>query len=412
MTKRLLNPFRHLCASDIRGVAQLATKATTSVTRIAEGVHQSVWDTIGVPGGKEPGQTRGITSLSYKSVYAVTRLLGAGVDSALTRLEPLFKSYGGSGTPEREIILAALNGFIGDRLNRNSNPLATSMSLHYQNQELSCQTPLSVSDAKNKVLLLVHGLCMNDQQWQTRNQEETFDHGAIVASKLNYSPVYLRYNTGLHISLNGRELSLRLERLFKHWPMPVQELAVIGYSMGGLLIRSALHYARQESLTWPNCLKNIIFLGSPHHGVPMARASNWLDHILGTTPYTRPFVRLGQLRSEGMMDLRHGNLVDEDWQNHELYEKTPDSRQVILLPAGVACHTIAATTGDGNSVLAERLIGDGLVPLNSALGVHDDIEKSLMFEPASQKIIYGVNHLQLLSNPCAAAQMIEWLSPS
>ena len=194
---------------------------------------------------------------------------------------------------------------------------------------------------------------------------------------MTHSPVHVRYNSGLHTSQNGRELSAQLEQLVTHWPAPIEDLSVVAHSMGGLLIRSALHYAEEETLRWPGHLKNIVSLGTPHHGAPLERVGNWVDVVLGSTPYTRPFSMLGQLRSPGITDLRHGYVLDEDWQGHDRFHRRADDRQVVPLPEGVTCCAIAATTAARRKALADRLIGDGLVPLRSALGQHSDAKRDL-----------------------------------
>jgi pimeloyl-ACP methyl ester carboxylesterase len=410
-SKKLL---KHLRTSDIRGIAQLATQATAGATHIAEGVHQSVWNAVGVPRGAVPGQTRGITGLVYKSVRGVTHLLGKGVDKVLARLQPLFESAEAAkpGTPLREAVLAALNGVMGDRLLASNNPLATPMTLRYRGEALNWQALPPMPEATGKVLLLIHGLCTNDLQWHAQRNGQVVDHGEALASALGYTPVYVRYNSGLHTSQSGREMSARLEQLVAHWPTPIEELTVVAHSMGGLLIRSAFHCAKQEALRWPGHLKNIVFLGTPHHGAPLERAGNWVDAILGSTPYTAPFAKLGQLRSAGITDLRYGNVLDEDWHGHDRFHRKPDSRRVVPLPEGVACYTVAATTAARRSALANRLIGDGLVPLHSALGQHDDAQRTLAFAKESQWIAYRMNHMELLSSPEVTQQMVQWLTPA
>ncbi len=398
--------------SDLRGVAQLATQATAGVTRIVEGVHRSVWDTLGIPGGKVPGRTRGITGLVYGSVHGVTQLAGQGVDTVLAGLQFLLESTEDAeiATPRREAILAALNGVMGDRLVASGNPFATPMTLRYRGEALSWQAPSPMPEASGKVLVLIHGLCVNDLQRRPRDGEDAVDHGEALASALGYTPVYLRYNSGLHTSRNGRELSAHLERLIAHWPVPIEELTVVAYSMGGLLIRGACHYARQEALRWPGRLKNIVFLGTPHHGAPLERIGNWVDVILGSMPYTAPFARLGQLRSAGITDLRYGHVLDDDWHGHDRFRRRPDHRQVVPLPEGVACYTVAATTAARRGVLANHLIGDGLVPLNSALGQHHETRRDLGFGEESQWIAYRMNHMELLSRPEVTRQMVLWLT--
>jgi hypothetical protein len=158
-------------------------------------------------------------------------------------------------------------------------------------------------------------------------------------------------------------------------------------------------------------LKNIIFLGTPHHGAPLERAGNWVDVLLGSTPYSKPFAKLAQLRSCGITDLRYGHVADEDWQGHDRFRKQADSRQSLPLPENVACFTIAATTAAQRSLLAERLIGDGLVPLPSALGQHADAKHRLKFAKNSQWTAYKTNHMQLLSSPQVTRQMVAWLRP-
>jgi pimeloyl-ACP methyl ester carboxylesterase len=286
------------------------------------------------------------------------------------------------------------------------------MTLRYQGQALNWQGLPTMPAATGKVLLLIHGLCMNDLQWQTRQQDRTVDHGAALASALGYTPVYLRYNTGLHTSQNGRELSRQLEQLVAHWPTAIEELTVLAHSMGGLLTRSAFHYARQEGLRWTGHLKNIVFLGTPHHGAPLERAGNWIDLILGATPYSRPFAKLGQLRSAGITDLRYGHVLDVDWQGHDRFQRQPDRRLPVPLPEGVSCYAVAATTAARRSLLVDRLTGDGLVPLHSALGQHGDPERTLLFAKSAQWIAYRTNHMALLGSPDVTRQLQLWLTPS
>lgn len=414
-------PLDHLRASDLRAVAQLATQATLGVTTIVEGVHQAVLQTMGASGTAE-GKTRGITGLVYRAVHGVTGLVGQGLEAAFTQLEPVLESLVDTPpeTPEREAVLAALNGVMGDRLAAAANPLATVMTLRYQGQALNLQAPLPIPKASGKVLLLLHGLCMNDLQWspstpltepEKSDATAPSDHAAVLAAELGYTPVYLRYNTGLHTSQNGHQLANLLEQLLDQWPVSVQELSVLVHSMGGLVIRSAVYSARLGALRWPDRLKNIVFLGTPHHGAPLERAGNWVDIILNSTPYSRPFAKLGQLRSAGITDLRWGNVLDADWQHKDRFQRTPDLRQALQLPHGIACFTVAATAAAQRSPLADRLIGDGLVPLPSALGQHEDPRRYLMFAAAEQTIVYNTHHMELLNSPEVTRQLVAWLAP-
>jgi hypothetical protein len=410
-------PLRHLRSSDFRALAQLATHAALGVTRIVEGVHQSVWGTLGASGGKAPGQTGGVTGLVYKSINAVTQLLGSGVESLLATLQPLLEStssdVGSRASPQREAVLAALNGVMGDRLAASNNPLAIAMSMRCQGQVLNWPLAAPIPEARGKVLLLIHGLCMNELQWRVKNAPpqhgKNVDHGQLLAAALGYTPVYLRYNTGLHTSQNGRLLAAQLQQLAEHWPVPIDEISVLAHSMGGLVIRSAVHYANESRFAWVDRLRKIIFLGTPHHGAPLERVGNRIDSLLGSTPYSAPFARLGHLRSAGITDLRYGHVLDEDWHGHDRFQARADSRHFLALPQGVACFTVAATTAARRSRLADQLIGDGLVPVPSALGQHHDARRTLAFPKSSQFIAYRTLHIGLLSSPEVSHKLLHWL---
>jgi hypothetical protein len=164
-------------------------------------------------------------------------------------------------------------------------------------------------------------------------------------------------------------------------------------------------------LRWPGKLRNVVFLGTPHHGAPLERAGNWLDILLGSTPYTAPLAQLGKLRSTGVTDLRYGLLLDGDWQGRDRFERAHDQRQPVPLPEGIACYCVAATLAARRSTLSDRLIGDGLVPLRSALGQHDEGQRCLVFAKDSQWTAFRTGHMELLSRPEVTRQLLHWLTP-
>jgi len=409
-------PTKHLRPSDLRAAAALATQATHGIAGMTEAVHQSVLGAMGAQAAA-PGRTRGLTGYVYRAVHGVTALLGKGMQSGFARLEPLLETLVDAppDTPQREAVLAALNGVLGDRLADDHNPLATPMTLRAQRRTLSLRPGMTVDGATDKIMLFTHGLCMNDLQWQQRPGPDGApgsDPWQALAVPLGYTPVYLRYNSGRHISQNGRELAALLAQLLQHWPVAVRELTVVAHSMGGLVVRSAVDIAQGQAQHWPSRLKNIFFLGTPHHGAPLERAGNGIDLLLGSSSFSAPLAKLGQLRSAGITDLRYGFTADADWLGRDRFRRQPDQRQPMPLPAGVACHAIAATTGTRRSLLAERLLGDGLVPLRSALGQHDDPARSLAFRPQDQAIAYRTSHIQLLSDPEVVRTVGAWLTRS
>jgi hypothetical protein len=131
--------------------------------------------------------------------------------------------------------------------------------------------------------------------------------------------------------------------------------------------------------------------------------------VLGATPYVAPFTRLGKLRSAGITDLRHGNLLDEDWVGRDRFARGADRRQPVPLPEGVRCFAAAASLSTPGGALADRVLGDGLVPLDSALGRHADPLRTLAFAQDRQWVGEGMGHLELLNRPEVYAQLKRWL---
>jgi pimeloyl-ACP methyl ester carboxylesterase len=361
----------------LRAAAKLVTQATIGVTNIAEGVHRSVKRTMFLEKKSETTATSGLTGLIYKSIRGTTGLVGTAIDKALLAIEPMLLQPNTAPIESNSYpaFLAALNGVMGDRLAADNNPLATTMSLRYSN------------DAQGeKVLLAIHGLCMNDLQWASMREGVEINHAEAVAKARGFTPIYLRYNTGKPIEENGAELSLKLEELISTWPTAIKEINVLVHSMGGLVIRSAAHHADQSAskLLWRKKLNRIAFLGTPHHGAPLEKAGHWIDLLLGSTPYSKPFVALTKLRSAGINNLRVG--LDHP------------------LPRNVALLAIAACTTAKRNKATDHISGDGLVSVNSALGT------DLGFRKEDTKVFFKMNHMQLLNRPEVAEPLITFFS--
>ena len=405
--------LRHVRPTDLPAAVDLATRATTDVIDITEGVHQAVRRTLGLPEGDRHGRTSGLPGLVYRGVRATTNLVGGGAAALITRLLPWLDDPASHPPPsrKREAVIAALNGVMGDRLRATGNALAQPMELRLADgQVLPIDQPealrAALAEARPRLLLLAHGLCMNEHAWQRGGQ----DLGQYLAAELDATPIYLRYNTGLHTSTNGRELAARLEQLAHAWPQPPERIALIGHSMGGLVLRSAQAYGAEAGHGWIAALRHLVFLATPHHGAPLERAGQGLHAVLSSTPWSAPFTRLRRLHSAGITDLRHGNVLDADWQGRGRFGPGEDRRTPLPLPPGVACYAVAATLARARSPLADRLTGDGLVPLRSALGEHDEPTRRLRFGKANQWIAWRTGHLELLARPALAERVRDWLS--
>jgi len=363
--------------ADLLGASRLALEAVAGVTDLVEAVHMNVLNkAIGTPAIRP---VAGVTSLVYRRVRGATRLVGGGLDAVLGRLAPALDA-----PPEwagREALVAALNGVLGDRLADSGNPLAIAMRLRVAG------TP------SPRIVLLAHGLCMNDLQWQ----RDGHDHGAMLAAERGYTPVYVHYNSGRHISDNGRDLASQLQALADGWPVPLEEIVIVAHSMGGLVARSACHSAAGEGHTWLALLRKMVFLGTPHHGAPLERGGNWVHLFTDISAYSAPFSRLAKIRSAGITDLRHGSLLEQDWAGHDRFAHGTPLPATVTPP--VPCLAIAATVARKPGVRGT----DGLVPLASARGEHADPGRALAFEAVT---VCQTNHMQLLSSPAVAELLL------
>lgn len=355
-------------AQQLRAATRLAVDATTGVTNLVEAMHAEI---ARLPLTPHREQTSGITGLVYRSVRGVTRLVGGRLDLALAALTPLL----GESNPDRaNAALAALNGVLGDHLEATTNPLATPMSLR----------PL-VDGATGPALVMLHGLCMNEAQWR----RDGADFPAALAAR-GYQPLGLRYNSGRPIWRNGAELAQLLDDV----PGPI---TLLGHSMGGLVIRSAIAQAGRRR--WLKRLRCVVTLGTPHHGAPLERGGQQLQQLLAISAYARPLALLAARRSAGIRDLRHGSLLEAD----------SGKASTQPLPAHVACYAVAATTARQPTGSPSRWLGDGLVPVASALGQHRSPARRLAFTDTG--LLTGLGQLGLQTDAAVLAQLKDWLTP-
>jgi hypothetical protein len=383
---------RHL--GDLLGVTRLAADGTAALAALVEHAHRDIRHgptAVAAPMGGVPG-------LVYRAVRGTADLVGRGLAAASrdARGAAPLHAPDGVAAARRDALLAALNGVAGDHLAATGNPLAISMRLLVGGRDAG-EAPLP---ANGRLLVLVHGLCLGPRQWRRRGH----DHGEALARDLGVAAVYLEYNTGLHVSTNGRAFADALEALLGRWPVPVEELTVVAHSMGGLVTRSACHAAAARGHRWPGALRRVVCLGTPHHGAPLERGGHRASTCLDALPYAAAYARMGRVRSAGITDLRHGNVLDADWAGADRFAPAGDRRTPAPLPAGVEWHAFAAEVGGHGGVLGAA-VGDGLVPVASALGDHPDPAFDLGLPADRRWLGRGMHHLELLDRPEVYAEL-------
>ena len=301
---------------------------------------------------------------------------------------------------------ASINGFWGDYITRRQNRLDLGMSFRHQGRRLSPTREAFASafpEASPKVCILVHGLATTEWLWSLSSDryygkpDVTF--GSRLRADLGFTPVYIRYNTGRHISENGRSLAALLTELLDAYPVPVEEIALIGHSMGGLVARSAGHYGRTHGEPWLERLRHVACIGSPHLGSPLEKGTNLLTWALRKLDAAGADVPAALLdaRSAGIKDLRYGYTVDEEWIGRDPDKVFADARRNVPLVDGVGYYFFAATiTRDLHHPIGQ-LLGDLLVRLPSASGQAPEPAKRIPFR--SGAVFTGMHHVHLANHP-------------
>jgi pimeloyl-ACP methyl ester carboxylesterase len=314
---------------------------------------------------------------------------------------------------------SALNGVIGDFLAARGNPLATRMSLRSAGVPLRLdrlELGQALPAATGKLCIFVHGLACSDSVWRpaARPAEAAtrapLDFGAELARELGYTSLDLRYNSGLHVSENGRELALLLSELVRVYPRSIDQIALVGHSMGGLVARSAAHYAQEQGAPWLARLTHVLSIGSPHFGAPLARAGHVVSSVVGLfdTAATQVSAKVLRARSAGIKDLSFGAVLDDDWLGRDAEASLFGAQQPCPFVPGVAYGYVAARFRPSGAGRFGELLGDLLVHLPSASGQHRDPARHMPFHMGH--VIEGAHHVALTTHPDVYRQLARFLT--
>lgn len=307
-------------------------------------------------------------------------------------------------TPKLHFLVGVLNGVLGDYLLKQHNPLGLAMVLYDHYGELQ------QGDLAGRVVIFVHGLCMSHADWSAHSFAGIGEK--LLAQRDNNTMLYLNYNTGRRISANGHSLTNVLQDLIQRNPR-ITSIDLIGHSMGGLVLRSALFYGKQNIQSWVYMVENLVCLGSPHHGAVLERFGYRLQERFRHFPVTKLISQLVNIRSNGILDLRYGSVRDDDWEDNDIrIGQIDDHRKPAPLPAHINTFLVAGTIEfEHKNHRPLKVIGDYLVSVKSALGEHPNPRFQLKLPESHKAIFYGLNHFEIQHHASVAEQIAKWFYP-
>jgi pimeloyl-ACP methyl ester carboxylesterase len=423
-------PGRKPSVAEIRGLKDLLVAALRGGATTIEELHASIARKPfrvleRVPVTRLPAAaTRvihdGIAGGVYGGLRGLTWLAGGAAGAALAPRAGMEPEPAEGIPPSRgwDLAIGALNGFVGDRLEREGNGLRMRMELLHRGRPVAREAGAAAAPAgvSGRLAVFVHGLAGSDRVWRFYAEEHYGDpdasYGSLLERDHGYTPLYLRYNSGRHISDNGRLLAERIEEAARAWPVPIEEIVLVGHSMGGLVARSACHYGRERGAGWVEAVRHLFCLGAPHLGAPLEKLGNVAGWVLEAFDVTRPLGRIVNGRSAGIKDLRFGYLVDEDWSGGDPDALLEDNRHDIPFLDSATHYFVAATVTRSPRHPLGLLIGDTLVRFPSAAGRARQPARHVPFRSEHGFHLGGTTHLRLLNHPVVYEQIRRWLAPS
>jgi triacylglycerol lipase len=374
-------------------------------------VHQAVASRIfratRVVGGRVPESLHdAVVTSVYGAISGVLRVSSGSVRALASH---------GVGRPIEDtrrgrLVVAAVNGLIGDELRMLDDPQAITMAVRVDGEDVPA-TPWPLAEAFRQAtshpVIFVHGLCENDESWSNAAKVHGTTYADRIVAETDGTPVMIRYNTGLHISENGKHLDELIQQLVAAWPVPVTRITLVGHSMGGLVARAATNHATAARGTWQHLVRDVVCLGTPHSGANLEKVAHLGSRLLRFWPESTPFSSILESRSAGIVDLRHGYITRDEWEGQDLTGQWGLDRIAAAPLPHAEYHFVAATLGASQRHPLSSVLGDLLVHFSSATGVG---RTGPIVDGATFEYLPSAHHFALLNHPQVGDWLVGWLN--
>jgi len=393
------------------GAAAVAVTGLTEITTAVQEIHRAIAAIpFGLlrplPGTRATAFTHDtIADGVYDSIRTVMQGVGAGARLAIKSLPPEWLPDRAAPPRWSSDAISALNGAFGDHLDAQGHPLTLGMAFAQQGRSVALdETAMAAAypQATGKVAIFLHGLCCNESVWDFyRAEHDGHSYAERLAREEGFTPLFVRYNSGLAMADNGAALNQLLDGLMEVYPRRIEQLVLIGHSMGGLVARSAMAQAMDDDLGWLRPTTHLFCLGAPHQGAPLETWAWQGARLLDAVPFTTPLARWLKARSVGIKHLRHGYIHPDDGAQGDLDIERGGPATACPRPAHVRFGFIGSVIGDDAASDAARFWGDGLVRLSSA--------RAQTLIDADWAAFTGRHHIRLANDAAVYAQLREWL---
>ena len=303
---------------------------------------------------------------------------------------------------DSHLLVPILNGLHGHTMSEKGHKALINMSFRYQSRDISIEKLKEFYDFSKyngTVIIFIHGLMNDESIWKSKPGNRKKWLGSAIEDEMKANALYVRYNTGRHISENGRQLSSLLQH-FIEVHQSINQLNIVCHSMGGLVSRSACYYSGIHNQSWTGILKKVFLIGVPNEGSYLARVAYMTQYFFRKIDPSEndSVAKFFDVRSNGIKDLSFGYLVDEDWQNSKDGNvKNIQQTKVYPLPHVYYYLIAASVTEENEKNRIFTFFGDGLVEKKSALS-DLFITNSMISGKVNMKLFPRLNHLTLLES--------------
>jgi hypothetical protein len=390
---------RIIVDNELRDLPDATALVVERLVAPVEGMHTVIsgraFRYVGPPGAAVQAVHDTVVGGVYTAIRRAAGVIGFGAGAwlapRLAETDPVSSSRAGSG------VQAALNAVWGDELAARGNALAVSLSVRVDDQPVGLDRrslAAAYPAASDHLVVLLHGLGQTERCWQSSPGEDVGSVHDTLTAHAATTPVLVRYNSGLSVADTGAELAALLATLSDNWPVARPRISIVGYSMGGLVARSAYATAISADREWARRAQDLVTIGAPHHGSPIASGVRLGSRALRIARTSRPLSDFLETASAGIKDLEDGAAVARAWEDAGAIPPG-DS-------AGIRQHFVAAVITGEPAHPFGVLVGDLVVRVSSATG-HT-------LAPDNIRVLGSRRHFDLLSDADIVGQIVEWLT--